>query len=128
MTIGAEQQQRSRDIADETRRYLTGLNTGGIAVIFAVAGALASNGVEPRWAVAPVVVFVLGLTITGGSLLFAKHKAEKRKKADQNKAPEPDYDQWYRRNFTYECLALATFLFAVGFGLWELSGIHLAAN
>ena len=121
----AEQEQRSRDIADTTRRYLTALNTGGVGVTFGVAGALAARGVEPRWAVWPVAIFVLGLAITGGSLLLAKHKALKRRDAAAEEAPAPGFKKWYWANFTYEILALLAFLFAVGMGLWKLNCVHL---
>jgi hypothetical protein len=125
VTTEAEQEQRAREIADTTRRYLTALNTGGIALTFAVAGALASEGVQPGWAVRPVAVFVLGLTITGGSLFFAKHKTFRRRNAARAGAPEPDFAKWYSANFTYELLALITFLVAVIVGLWELSHLQL---
>ena len=124
-TTVTEQEQRSRDIADTTRRYLTALNTGGIAITFGVAGTLAGRGVEPRWAIWPVAIFVLGLTITAGSLLLAKHKALKRRDAAAGEAPTPSFKEWYWANFTYEVLALITFLVAVGIGLWGLSSVHL---
>lgn len=41
-TEPADQEQRSRDIADKIRAYLSALHTGGIAITFAVAGSLAS--------------------------------------------------------------------------------------
>ena len=107
-------EQRAREIADTTRRYLTALNTGGVAITFGVAGTLAGNGVDPAWAVCPVSIFVLGLAITAGSLFLAKHKALKRRDAAQNNAPAPDFKQWYQRNFTFEVVALLAFLVAVG--------------
>jgi len=125
VTTAEEQEQRSREIADTTRRYLTALNTGGVAVTFAVAGALASHGVEPRWAVGPVAVFVAGLTITGVSLLLAKHKALRRRNAAAAQEPEPNFKKVLWANFTYEVLALVAFLVAVGLGLWELSCVRL---
>lgn len=123
MTTAEEQEQRSREIADTTRRYLTALNTGGVAVTFTVAGALASHGVEPRWAVGPVAVFVVGLTITAVSLMLAKHKALRRR--DAAAESEPNFKKVLWANFTYEVLSLAAFLVAVGLGLWELSCVRL---
>jgi hypothetical protein len=56
----SDEEQRIRALPDSARRYLTALNSGGIGVSFAVAGALAPNGVEPRWVIWPVVAFVVG--------------------------------------------------------------------
>ena len=60
-----DQEKRSQEIADKIRTYLTALNTGGIAITFGVAGSLASQKVNPSWAVWPVSVFAVGLTIVG---------------------------------------------------------------
>jgi hypothetical protein len=125
-TIMTEQEERSREIADTTRRYLTALNTGGVAITFGVAGTLAGRGVEPRWAIWPVAIFGLGLAITACSLFLAKHKALKRRDAAPNQSP--DFKKWYSANFTYELLALLTFLVAVGIGLWNLSRVHLPSH
>ena len=115
-----DQEKRSREIADKIRTYLTALNTGGIAITFAVAGSLASQKVRPAWTVWPVVGFVVGLILLGASLFLAKHKALKRR-AD----PNSDFTKWYLRNFTYDLLALAAFIVAVGIGLWRLNCLRL---
>jgi hypothetical protein len=121
MTFEAtDQEKRSREIADKIRTYLTALNTGGIAMTFAVAGSLASQKVNPAWAVWPVVCFVVGLVILGASLFLAKHKALKRRHN-----PSFSFSKWYWRNFTYDLLALAMFCLAVGIGLWRLSCLRL---
>ena len=90
-----------------------------------MAGTLAGRGVEPLWAVCPVGIFVLGLAITGASLVLAKHKALKRRGAAAENASDPDFKRLYWANFTYELLALLAFLIAVGVGLWKLSSLHL---
>ena len=60
----AEHEKRSQEIADTTRRVVITLNSGGIGVVFGVAGTLAGKGVHATWAVLPVAIFVLGLLIT----------------------------------------------------------------
>lgn len=115
-----DQEKRSREIADKIRTYLTALHTGGIAITFGVAGSLASQKVNPAWAVLSVVGFAVGLVILGASLFLAKHKALKRRDD-----PSRDFKKWYWRNFTYDLLSLVFFIVAVGAGLWQLSCIQL---
>src|ERR1035437_2134703 len=119
-TESIDQEKRSQEIADKIRTYLTALNTGGIAITFGVAGSLASQKVNPSWAVWPVSVFAVGLTIVGGSLFLAKHKALKRR--DNSGI---DFKKWYWRNFTYDLLSLHAFVVGVGAGLWQLSCLQL---
>lgn len=114
---------RAREIADTTRRYLIALNTGGVAMMFAVASSLATEGVNPGWAIWPVGIFVIGLTISAISLFLAKNKALRRKNAAAEGKPMPDYATWYSANFSYEILTLAIFLVGVFVGLWKLSTI-----
>ena len=111
---------RAREIADVTRRYLVGLNTGGIAITVAFASSLAEKEVEPRWAVWPVSVFVLGLVVSSVSIFLAKHKALKRRDAAREDRPEPNYAKWYWANFTYEIVALVAFIAAVICGLIQV--------
>ncbi|TBW07222.1 hypothetical protein E0E52_12460 [Azotobacter chroococcum] len=119
-TEPTDQEKRSQEIADKLRTYLAALNTGGIAVTFGVAGSLASQKVNPGWAVWPVVAFVAGLVILAVSQFLAKHKALRRRDNAQ-----VDFIKWYWRNFTYDLLSLATFCIAVGLGLWQLKCIRL---
>lgn len=119
-TEPANQEQRSRDIADKIRAYLSALHTGGIAITFAVAGSLASQKVHPAWAILPVSGFVLGLVVLGASLFLAKHKALKRRGA-----PTQNFKSWYWRNFTFDLLSLVIFAASVGAGLWRLSCVTL---
>lgn len=60
--------KRADEIADATRRFLVGLNTGGVAVTLTFAGSLLERGVAPNWTVLPVSLFVLGLGVSGFSL------------------------------------------------------------
>jgi hypothetical protein len=116
---------RAREIADVTRRYLVGLNTGGIAITVAFASSMAEKSVVPSWAVWPVSVFVLGLVVSGVSLFLAKHKALKRRDAARENRPEPDYAKWYWANFTYEIVTLVAFLSAVVCGLIQIYCMRL---
>lgn len=118
-----ENENRALDIADTTRRYLIALNTGGVAVTFAVASSLAAEDVNPGWAIWPVAIFVFGLTISAVSLFLAKNKALRRRDTASENNPMPDYAKWYLANFSYEILTLAVFLIGVSMGLWQLSTI-----
>ena len=120
MTDSEGFENRSREIADTTRRLLIALNTGGIAVTFGVAGSLAAQDVAPSWAVAPVSVFVAGLVVSAISLLMAKHKAIKRRDAVREGQAEPNFKVWHHRNFTYEVITLVIFVVAVYVGLNQL--------
>jgi hypothetical protein len=115
-----DQEKQSQEIADKIRTYLTALNTGGIAISFGVASSLASQKVNPGWAVWPVSVFAVGLMIVGGSLFLAKHKALKRR--DNSSV---NFKKWYWRNFTYDLLSLLAFIVGVGAGLWQLNYLRL---
>ena len=118
-----EYENRALAVADTTRRYLIALNTGGVAVTFAVAGSLAAEGVNPSWAIWPVAIFVFGLVISAISLFLVKNKALKRRDAALENLPMPDYAKWYLANFSYEILTLAVFLTGVSMGLWQLGDI-----
>jgi hypothetical protein len=112
--------KRADELADAMRRYLIGINTGGIAVTLTFAASMVEKGVHPEWVIWPVGLFVLGLGISGGSLLYAKHKALKRKKAAEEKQASPKYDAWCQRNFTYELITLAIFMAAAGLAVYRL--------
>lgn len=117
--------KRADEIADATRRFLVGLHTGGIAIALAVAGNLASEGVSPAWVVWTVVWFAAGLVMSGWSLLWAKHKALKRRSAARENKPIPPYNAWWQRNFTIELLTLVIFVIAIYVGLSALQAVKL---
>lgn len=116
--------KRTDEMADAMRRYLVGINTGGVAVALTFAANAMGNNVHPSWVMWPVLLFVLGLGISGGSLLLAKHKALKRKQAAEKGEPIPEYKAWCQRNFTYELFTLVVFLSAVGVGLYQLRSLQ----
>jgi hypothetical protein len=117
--------KRADDLADAMRRYLIGINTGGIAVALTFAASMVEKGVHPGWVMLPVSLFALGLGVSGASLLYAKHKALKRKKALREGKEIPKYDAWCQRNFTYEFFTLAIFLIASGVALYQLQKLEL---
>jgi sulfite exporter TauE/SafE len=119
------QEERSRKIADTTRRALLALNTGGIATAYAVAGSLAARGVSPGWTTRPIAFFVAGLVIVVLSLFLAKHKALKRRDAAIAGDPSPDFKTWYWRNTNWDLASLAAFLLAVVTGLIEIDHIDV---
>jgi len=117
--------RRADKLADAMRRYLIGINTGGIAVVLTFAAALTEKGVHPGWIIWPVALFALGLGISGGSLLYAKHKALRRKKAADDGKEIPKFDIWYQRNFTYELITIVLFSVAAVIALYQLQGLDL---
>lgn len=117
--------KRADEMADAMRRYLVGINTGGVAVALTFAANAMEKGFHPGWVVFPVLLFVLGLGVSGGSLLLAKHKALKRKQAAKKGESIPEFKAWCQRNFTYELLTLVVFLCAVGVALYQLHSLTL---
>lgn len=117
--------KRADEMADAMRRFLVGINTGGVAVVLTFAANAMEKGVHPGWVVCAVLLFVLGLGVSGGSLLLAKHKALKRKQAAEKGQCIPQFKAWCQRNFTYELLTLVVFLCAVGVSLYQLHNLKL---
>ena len=106
-----DQERRSREIADTLRRYLVGMNSGAIVVIVGLAGALASNGEKPAWAVAPIAVYVAALLMTLYSLVLAKRKALARRDAYLEQREQPDFKTRLRdRNETWDVCSLLAFI------------------
>jgi len=111
------------------RRYLVAINTGGIAVIFAVAGKLAEFKIQVHWATLPILIFVGGLTTTGISLLLAKHKSIKRHEAEVEGVDPPSYGRrFWMWNFVYEIVALVIFVIGVVVALNSLQHIQIPSG
>jgi hypothetical protein len=117
--------KRADDLADTMRRYLVGINTGGIAVTLTFAASMAEKGIHPAWAIVPVSLFAFGLGVSGFSLLYAKHKALKRKDAKEEGKEIPKFKAWCQRNFTYELITLVIFLVASGASIYQLKNLEL---
>jgi hypothetical protein len=112
--------QRANQVADTIRTHLVAFNTGGIATALATAASLVEKCVRPAWASAPTALFAGGLVVVMISLFLQKHKAIKRARADQAGKPEPNYDGFFWRNFTYDALSLLLFCAGVGSALHAL--------
>jgi hypothetical protein len=125
MSDAADHEQRSREIADTTRRLLVAANTGGIGAAFAMAGSLAAQKVGPGWAVLPAGFFVAGLTVTGISLFLAKHRELKRRNAAVAQTSPPDFTALYWRSFTWDAMALGLFVAGCIAGLWKLTCLQI---
>lgn len=116
---------RADELADVLRRYLVGINTGGIAASLTFAASLAEKGINPNWVFWPVAIFVVGLGVSGGSMLYAKHKALKRRDAADNGGDIPEFDSCLQRNFSWDLVTLLIFLAGCTCGLIELNQLSL---
>lgn len=118
MGTAEEHEKRSQEIADTTRRVVVTLNSGGIGLVFAVAGTLTTHGIPARWALLPVGLFVFGLLLTGISLFLAKHRELKRRDAAKEGKDEPEhFKKRYWRSFTWDLVAFGFF------GLGAIAGL-----
>ena len=123
MTDPAKLSDRADAVADTLRSFLVAIHTGGLGVVFAVAGSLAGECVNPRWAVCPALIFSAGLALVGGSLLLAKHKALKRRDAAKADQPIPEFKEYWARNSTWDAITLGVFVLGVFVGLHKLGSI-----
>ena len=113
---------RADDMADTLRRYLFGINTGGIGVVIALASGDRGPDLGSRGLLVPLVFFVLGVITTGGSLALQKHKALKRQEAAQNGKPPPGFKDIIWRNQTYDLIAGVFFIGGIIVGVFGLMG------
>ena len=125
MNDATNHEQRSRQVADSTRRFLIGVNTGGIGLVTLLAGKLVDNAVAPGWMVGPIFTFTLGLVFVGVSLFLAKHRAIKRSIAAEKDQQQPDYKRWYWRSMTWDILSALFFVMAVLCTLAQISRITI---
>ena len=110
-------QKRADDMADAMRRYLVGINTGGIGVVIALVAGENGPALGSLRLLVPFVLFVLGIIVIGFSLGLQKHKALKRRDAARRGDTMPDYDHLLMRNQTYDVIAAALFVLGVGVGV-----------
>ena len=84
-------ESRSQALADEIRRFLVVIHTGGIATTVAFAASLADNDVQPKWAVAPIILFLLGILLAALSMFLAQHREIKRRDAEEKNESPPHF-------------------------------------
>ncbi|MFQ5660409.1 MAG: hypothetical protein ACE5GZ_08270 [Gammaproteobacteria bacterium] len=123
MATEIDHEKRSQQVADSTRRYLIGVNTGGIGVTVLLAANLVESGTGPQWIVGPVSAFTLGLVFVGVSLFLAKHRSVKRSTAKEGEYDFSKYKKWYWRSFTWDIASGITFILAVWCGLMNVAGM-----
>ncbi|WFC41464.1 hypothetical protein [Pseudoxanthomonas sp. SE1] len=117
-----DHQRRANELSDGIRRYLLAINAGGIAVMFALAGAMLENGVPPRWVIVPSLLFASGVLFVGVSMFLARTREISREEAARSEEQPPSFSK-FMKSSPYNKASLAAFLAAVVAGLRELSGI-----
>jgi len=66
---------RNDALGDASRRFVVALNTGDIIATLYIAGKLSDKCFNPtEYLGYPFAIFIFGLTLTGFSVFFAKHK------------------------------------------------------
>jgi hypothetical protein len=127
MGTAAEHWKRSQELADATRKLVVALNTGGIALLFSVAGWLATKNVSATWAVCPAAFFIFGLVLVGLSLFVAKDRELARFKAARAGGdPEAINISWYQASFTWDLSAFAFFVLGAAIALHNLANVTVA--
>ena len=107
-----KQETRSQQNADNGRRLLTAINTGGIALIFLVAGKLVGRIDSFSWTIAPIIFFVPGLVCIFFSTQYAKKRALVRKRAFEDGQRRIEFKCW-ERSTLWDALSLMLFLIGV---------------
>jgi hypothetical protein len=108
MSSPLDQEFRSRELADSLRKYLIGINTGGIAVVTALSKNLS-------WA-PTIMFFILGIVFCGISLFFAQYRALKRRDSAKLKMAEPIFSL-YRHSRFWNALSFLCFVVGAILGL-----------
>jgi len=120
-------ESRSQALADEIRRFLVTAHTGGIAAIVVLAASLADKNIQPKWAVAPIVLFLLGILLAALSMFLAQHREIKRRDAEARGDPSPKFKVllW---SWVWNWLSLGLFALASIIGLCSLMRLPLLAS
>jgi hypothetical protein len=116
--------ERSNALSDSLRKLLGLVNTGGIAIILAMAGALAGKGVRPGWAGRSIAAFIAGLVLLAISHFFAQHRAGRRARAAEAGLAPPRF-AWWKRGLTWNIASLAAFVAGSVLGICELESVVL---
>jgi hypothetical protein len=117
-------ESRSQAIADEIRRLLLAVHTGGIATTVAFASSLVGKSVSPRWAVLPLAIFLFGIVFAAISMLLAQRREIKRRQAAEAGVPPPVFPVllW---SWIWNWASLFAFIAAVISGLVLLANIRI---
>lgn len=115
-------ESRSQALADEIRRFLITANTGGIAAIVAFSAALVGQDVQPNWAIAPLIIFLLGIVLAAVSMFLAQYREIKRRDAsERNESLAPfGVAVW---SWVWNCLSLGAFVVASAVSLCSIAHI-----
>jgi hypothetical protein len=113
--------RRSREYSDSFRKYLTAAITGGVGILFAIAGALLDNHVNTRWIVVPIAVFVTALVSVGIALLLGEHRSLLRRKDPQAQQKLPIW----KMGITWNLVPLALFIVGVVLSVSALNSIEI---
>jgi len=115
---------RSQALADEIRRFLITANTGGIATIVAFSASLIDKDVQPKWAITPITIFLLGILLAAVSMFLAQHREIKRRDADEKGEPRPHFSVliW---SWVWNCLSLGAFVVASAISLCSLAHVSI---
>ena len=100
----ANQEKRSQEAADSSRRFAVVLNGGALIVVCALAGAL-----QKSWPLHAVPFFILGLLCTGVSVMLVKHRALKRRDAANAGRPAPKFGV-FMASWTWDYVAFVFFV------------------
>jgi len=118
---------RSQELADSIRRFLVAVHTGGIATTFAVAASLADNHIHPRWAVAPIGLFAVGLFLAAMSMFLAQHRELRRRDAAKAAENDPEFGQiWW--SWPWNWASMCVFVLATAIGLYILASVPMQAQ
>jgi cation transporter-like permease len=127
MGTASEHWKRSQDLADAARNLVIALNSGGIALLFSVAGWLAAKDISPSWAICSATFFVFGLFFVGLSLFVAKDRELARSK-EARVGGDPDSIEipWFQRSFIWDAAAFVAFVFGAAAALYHLPSVSAA--
>lgn len=110
--------KRADDTGLNFRRYVTGINTGGIIITLYVCKTLIDNKINPfdTWILFPFSFFVSGLIFTGISNYVAKIKRVDDVKRIENGQKPIDWGnpgKSFYKNTMYEVLSLCMFVLGI---------------
>jgi len=115
---------RTQALADEIRRLLITANTGGIGALVLLSASLAEKSVQPGWAIAPLVIFLVGILLAAISMFLAQYREIKLRQAEESAEPRPHFDTiaW---SWIWNGLSLLAFIAASAVSLCSLAHVSV---